>query len=66
MSIFHRKRRDIVSKTLFDIGKLTLVATCVSGFFPGFSGVTRVGIFLIIALTFILGFIICPSLGKED
>ena len=36
MLIFHNRRRDLLAKSLFDVGKLTAVASCVSGFFPSF------------------------------
>lgn len=64
MAIFHNKRRDIVSKTLFDVFKLTAVAGCVSGFFQAFNIGVRVWIFCIIALAFIIGFISCPLSDK--
>ena len=60
MQIFHYNRRDLFSKVLMDIFKLTLVASCVSGFFQNFNGITRISIFAIIGITGILGLIICP------
>ncbi len=65
MLIFHKKRREVVSKALFDIFKLTFVATCVSGFFQGFTKEVKIGIYCTIGLSFLLGFIICPS-DKEE
>ena len=66
MLIFHRDRRDLVAKALFDIFKLTSVAACVSGFFPGFTVQIRAVILLIIGLTGILGILVCPQPLKGD
>lgn len=65
MLIFHRNRRDLLAKAFFDIFKLTLVASCVSGFFPNFDLSTRSIIFALIGLTGISGLLVCPP-EKEN
>ena len=65
MTIFHRNRRDLLSKTLFDIFKLTTIACCVSGFFPSFKTEIRLIILSIIVISFWAGFFICPEPTKE-
>ncbi len=66
MLIFHNHRRDLIAKTLFDIFKLSFVASCISGFFPGFHGPTKILIFFVIGISFLLGIIICPESDKEN
>ena len=65
MSLFHRNRRDLISKAFFDIFKLAVVAGCVSGFFQGFNPGIRCGIYSIIFIAFCFGLIICPKPEKE-
>ena len=61
----HRNRRDLMAKAMLDIFKLTAVAGCVSGFFPGFSIGTRSVVFCMIGLSFICGVLLCPPSEKE-
>jgi len=66
MLIFHRNRRDIIAKAFIDIFKLTVIATCVSGFFPSFDIGTKLMISCSIVLSLIIGFIVCPRPKKEN
>ena len=66
MLIFHRNRRDLFAKGLFDIFKLTAVAACVSGFFPNLDQGSRIIILSIMAITCMLSFMFCPPYQKED
>ena len=65
MLIFHRNRRDLLAKAFLDIFKLTLVASCVSGFFPNFDVSIRLIIIVLIGLTGIAGILVCPP-EKEN
>lgn len=66
MQIFHNRRRDLIAKALIDVFKLSLVAACVSGFFPALTDSTRTGVFILVGLTFFIGILICPKMDKED
>ena len=66
MLIFHKNRRDIIAKAFIDIFKLTFIAFCVSGFFPGFNIRTKLMVYGSIVLSLIIGFIICPRPEKEN
>ena len=64
MLIFHKNRRDIIAKAFIDIFKLIFIASCVSGFFPGFDIGIKLMVYGSIVLSLIIGFIICPE--KEN